>query len=214
MKYETSGDRLKRRRKELRLTQRQLSKKVGVSAPSITQWELGNTNPRGESLNLLCKALNCSLDWLLYGYGDPEDKDQPVNLGPNLKDLYPIISWSQAAADNPIEEANKADADLYPCPAKCGANTFVLTVQGISMNPDFKNGDLIFVDPEKSAEHDSYVVIKNAGDNQAQFRRLVVDSGSMFLVPENPNWPEQFIKLDDSAKIIGVVVFSGRKYQP
>lgn len=213
MKYETSGARIRQRRKELKLTQRQLSRKIGVSAASITQWETDVTNPGGERLYLLSKALNCSQNWLLYG-GDPDEQEQPLKLGPNLKGLYPSISWTQAAAENPIEEANKADSELHPCPVKCSANTFVLIVQGASMEPLFQNGDLIFVDPEKQAEHDSHVVIKGNGDSQANFKQLVIDSGTKFLKPVNKDWPEQFVKLKESALIVGVVVFSGRRYQP
>tara|TARA_R110001583_G_scaffold191462_1_gene356624 strand:+ start:652 stop:1347 length:696 start_codon:yes stop_codon:yes gene_type:complete len=63
----TLGERSKERRKIIKLTQIQLSKKVGVSGVTISQWESGDTSPKGENLYKLAKALQCSPDWLLFG---------------------------------------------------------------------------------------------------------------------------------------------------
>jgi len=61
------GDRLRQRRKELKLTQKQIAKSAKVSPSSVTQWESGDTSPKGENLFSVCRALQCSPDWLLYG---------------------------------------------------------------------------------------------------------------------------------------------------
>ncbi|MPY24332.1 S24 family peptidase [Shewanella sp. YLB-07] len=63
----TLAERSKERRKIIKLTQIQLSKKVGVSGVTISQWESGDTSPKGENLYKLAKALKCSPDWLLFG---------------------------------------------------------------------------------------------------------------------------------------------------
>tara|TARA_R110002124_G_scaffold123818_1_gene282712 strand:- start:5450 stop:6148 length:699 start_codon:yes stop_codon:yes gene_type:complete len=63
----TLGERSKERRKIIKLTQIQLSKKVGVSGVTISQWESGDTSPKGENLYKLARALSCSPDWLLFG---------------------------------------------------------------------------------------------------------------------------------------------------
>ncbi|MGI2021695.1 S24 family peptidase [Shewanella glacialipiscicola] len=61
------GDRSKEQRKLIGLTQLQLSKKVGVSSVTISQWESGDTSPKGQNLYKLADALQCSPDWLMFG---------------------------------------------------------------------------------------------------------------------------------------------------
>ena len=71
----TLGERSKERRKIIKLTQIQLSKKVGVSGVTISQWESGDTSPKGENLYKLAQALMCSPDWLMFG--DSKHKKKP-----------------------------------------------------------------------------------------------------------------------------------------
>lgn len=72
----TLGMRSKERRKINNFTQLQLSKKVGVSSVTISQWESGDTSPKGENLYKLAKALNCSPDWLMLGDGKNTKKPE------------------------------------------------------------------------------------------------------------------------------------------
>ena len=75
----TLGQRIKQRRKELRLSQSKLSKAAGVSDSSISLWESDTTAPRGENLHKLAKILQCSPTWILFG---DEDKTpaEPVSV--------------------------------------------------------------------------------------------------------------------------------------
>lgn len=61
------GVRIAQRRKELRLTQEQLSDKMGVSLQTISCIELGKKAVRPENLANLCTYLNVSADYILYG---------------------------------------------------------------------------------------------------------------------------------------------------
>lgn len=63
-------NRLKNRREELKLSQEELGKKIGVSTTSIQNWESGAW-PKGNFAIELSNALGCSLDWLLKGEGKP-----------------------------------------------------------------------------------------------------------------------------------------------
>ena len=62
-----AGERIKKRRKDLGLTQQQLAKTVGVSHVSVSQWERGETEPSGDNLLSLATALRCDPGYLLYG---------------------------------------------------------------------------------------------------------------------------------------------------
>ncbi len=52
------------RRKQL-ISQKELSKMVGVSQGAISQWETGESSPRAEYLPRLADILGCTIDDLL-----------------------------------------------------------------------------------------------------------------------------------------------------
>lgn len=56
--------RFAQRRKDLRLSQRDMASKVGVSVNTIQSYESGNL-PRGSNLIIVAEVLECSVDWLL-----------------------------------------------------------------------------------------------------------------------------------------------------
>ncbi len=59
------NERLKKRRKELKITQANLGKLVGVSDVTIANYENGNREPNILTIQKLSKALNTSADYLL-----------------------------------------------------------------------------------------------------------------------------------------------------
>ena len=67
------GQRLRRRRKQLDLTQQELADLSGIKQGTLSDLERGRTEqPMGETLTGLCRALKTSPRWLLTGKGDPE----------------------------------------------------------------------------------------------------------------------------------------------
>lgn len=67
MKTQLMGERIRARRKELKIRQAALGKMVGVSNVAISQWERSETEPNGENLLALANALKCSPDYLMKG---------------------------------------------------------------------------------------------------------------------------------------------------
>ncbi|WP_050184329.1 helix-turn-helix domain-containing protein [Domibacillus robiginosus] len=59
------GERLKKLRKEKKLTQEELGKKVNVTKVSISGYETGNRSPDSETLQKLADFFNVSIDYLL-----------------------------------------------------------------------------------------------------------------------------------------------------
>lgn len=53
---------LRRARLTARLTQEELASAVGVTQPTVSQWELGNTIPTGPARRLLSQILGLPLD--------------------------------------------------------------------------------------------------------------------------------------------------------
>jgi SOS-response transcriptional repressor LexA len=125
--------------------------------------------------------------------------------------LCPLISWVQAGSwSEVIDNLQPGDAEeWFSCPTRCGPHTYVLRVTGVSMEPVFRDGELIFVDPEAEARHGSFVVVRLDHEKTATFKQLVVERGRRYLRPLNDRWPDPIIEVEGAATICGVVVFKG-----
>lgn len=53
---------IKDRRVAKGMTQGELARLIGVSAPAIAQWERGDTNPTADKLPAIAAALGCTID--------------------------------------------------------------------------------------------------------------------------------------------------------
>lgn len=56
---------LKKIRKEKQFTQEQIGKMLNISKVHVSYFEKGRSQPNAEQIIKLCKALNCSADYLL-----------------------------------------------------------------------------------------------------------------------------------------------------
>lgn len=61
------GKRIKEAREKKGLTQSDLAKAIKKSPATITQIENGNHNGTFEILSIICKKLDVSADWILFG---------------------------------------------------------------------------------------------------------------------------------------------------
>ncbi|ELI2614234.1 helix-turn-helix domain-containing protein [Salmonella enterica] len=61
------GERIRARRKELGMTQKDLAKEVNVSMAAVSLWEKGESTPGANKLELISNALKCKLKWLVAG---------------------------------------------------------------------------------------------------------------------------------------------------
>lgn len=64
------GERIKKVRKALDLTQREFSNRIGTTANVLTNYETGRRNPSATAFNNICKIFNISEKWLRTGEGE------------------------------------------------------------------------------------------------------------------------------------------------
>ncbi|WP_413722662.1 LexA family protein [Sodalis sp. RH24] len=130
--------------------------------------------------------------------------------------MVPVISWVQAGEWTEIgySEGDVSLSESYPCPVPCGPLTYILRVIGESMITEYNPGDMIFVDPEVPPTHGDDVVALLLETGETTFKRLVEDGGQKYLKALNPNWPEQYLKINGNCSIIGTVIFSGKPRRP
>lgn len=138
-------------------------------------------------------------------------KDANTHLGPDIRSLLPVISWVQAGEWMEIAEGYEPQYgdELLPCPVRCSKDSYVLRVHGISMEPKFHDGDLIFVDPHVDPVSGRYVVVMLEDTAEATFKQLFEEGGRQYLKALNPEWPKRIIEVNKNARICGVVVFKG-----
>lgn len=133
--------------------------------------------------------------------------DANVTAGPIFKGEVPLISWVQAGAWGGDAIAPEDAESWLMCPSPHSKHTFALTVRGVSMEPRYHDGDVIFVDPAVEPQHARNVVVRLAGEQQAMFRHLVVEGDKKFLQALNPDWPgPRLTELGPEDQIKGVVI--------
>ena len=197
---------------------RRLAKLSGSSASYVcqvrTQRPTPSGSPRGIGDDLAArfeKAMGKPDGWMdeFHAGEDPA----PVNAepGPGAHGVRPLISWVQAGAWTDAADSFSAhDAEAWlPCPVRCSPDTFVLRVRGESMEPRFRDGDLIFVDPAVPPDHGRFVVVREQDTHEAAFRQLIVEGEQHYLKALNPDWPARIVQSNSTASICGVVVFKG-----
>lgn len=64
---ETIGMNIARKCKELKISQKQLAETTGLTEAGISRYISGQRLPRLDILLKIADALNCTLDYLLYG---------------------------------------------------------------------------------------------------------------------------------------------------
>lgn len=113
-----------------------------------------------------------------------------VTAGPEIIGGIPLISFVQAGGwSGIVDNFQPGDAEEWlPRMTGVGPRSFALRVSGTSMAPDYQPGDIIVVDPDCRYNNGSLVVARLNGDNEATFKRLVIDGGSTFLEPINQRY--------------------------
>lgn len=199
------GQEIRRRRKALGMTLEDLEALVGIDNGNLSRIERGKQGYTPETLEKIATALGCTVSELYAGITNVEEL-------PHLGKI-PQVSWvaagqfSEASDPFPVGLAE----DWWICPVKHGPRTFALKVKGLSMfNPNgsisFSEGNIIFVDPDRGANHGSLIVARLEDSNEVTFKKLIVDGERRYLEALNPAWPERIIEINERATICGVVI--------
>lgn len=66
------GHRIKESRERVRLSQEALAQRIGVSQPTISDWENSKTEPTVDNMRTLAVELGVWFEWLVTGRGSRE----------------------------------------------------------------------------------------------------------------------------------------------
>lgn len=210
------GGAVRQLRKQNKLTLLALADMIdGYDGGNLSRFERGAQSMASDKFEQLAKALNCKPSDI-YLLADSQIKNQVNERSINynlenkidIQGRVPLISWVQAgdfceSAD--IFEPSSAE-EWVPCPMAHTDTSYALRVQGSSMEPRFREGDVIIVDPDVSPDPGKFVVAKRAGDHAATFKQLMMEGGEFYLKALNPAWPEPIIKLSEEWHVCGVAI--------
>ena len=192
------------RMEELGLQQKHLASRLGISRSRLGHYIRGRRPVSADFIVEVAQALGCSASWLLEG-------DASVERGPDIRASVPELDWVQAGRPESLcESSTLEDArDYHPSPFPSRPCLFCVRIRGASMEPRFREGDLVYIDPEEEPTHNKFVVVLLDGHTEATFKQLIIEGGRKYLMALNPDWPERVIEIDGNARICGVAVFKG-----
>ena len=140
-----------------------------------------------------------------------------VTASPGLLPV-PILSWVSAGRFD-----YSSDAD-FPAGVggegsiltdAVGEHIFALKVDSNCMEPEFRHGDVVVVDPSAEWKNGDFVVVKLLDKDEATFKQLKVYDSKIILHPLNPSYNDIEFELkhfDKKAKVIGRVVRKLKSY--
>ncbi|HFF4839576.1 TPA: LexA family protein, partial [Acinetobacter baumannii] len=161
-----------------------LARAVGVKPPSVSDWLSGKSKTmEGENLLKASKFLGVNPNWLASGNGSPHEMIKKTNeedlsniLFRDLKlHKIPVLDYVQAGFWHEVAyDGSSPHSYTYTDYVSCSPESiFSVIVQGKSMEPDFKEGDMLIVDASINPKPGSYVIAQN-GSHEATFKKYRV----------------------------------------
>ncbi|MBB4063910.1 S24 family peptidase [Gellertiella hungarica] len=134
------------------------SKRVG--ADGRQRW------PSTESVSKVLEATGATLDeFLAFVQGKPPAKTVPEGAFPPQIDSIPLLGFAQAGSggyfdDGGFPAGEGWDVVDFPTNAERRAGVYALEVQGDSMMPVYREGDVLIVEPGAQIRRGDRVVVK------------------------------------------------------
>ncbi|OSI09168.1 LexA family protein [Neisseria canis] len=199
----TIGERIRKMRKGMNLTQQDLAKKLkDVSHVAISQWESNTTKPNAENLYELSTLFGCDFGWLLKGI---ESESSNARLIPKISSVQiPLLRYEDVFEFDVTHPEIVTTVEFIMSDIKSSKITFALKLKGDSMEDAFLNGDIIIIDPMEKPEPGEFVLAIVGED--VLFRKYRIDNlGQFSLQPLNSDYPV-ISSNDTEIQIVGIMV--------
>lgn len=207
----TTGERIKRLRKEHHLTQEELGTHIGVQKAAIQKYEKGTVkNIKRDSLIKLAKVLDTTPEYLL-GWEETPSNIEEFDESEFVK--IPIIG-RVAAGTTCFAENNIVDYEpVHKGDISRGEQYAFLRVVGDSMYPVFMEGDLVLVRCQSSVDSGSYAVVTVDGED-GLVKKVVYGKNFIELQSINPMYPPRRFEGEEVMRIrvFGLVKEVKRKF--
>ena len=185
-------EKLKARRKELKLTQKEIAEQLGISFQAYSAWERGVKEPSEEKIRQIEKILKVAKGYFtqieivrLYNSLSNQGKEKVVVYARNL------------AQEEQAKKVTAISEKLYEYHV-------YERVSGDSMEPKYQNGSVALI-RETGFDYDGavYAVVCN---NQTYIKRVYREEDGLRLVSINPKYKDIHISYEEDPRIVGIVV--------
>lgn len=139
------------------------------------------------------------------------DHVEPLGNPLSLAGHVPVFSWDYLAAIQQGQPTTVTSIEVAPRPTGVGEGAYALKVRGPAMEPEFRDGWLVYIDPHANVNHGDFIVAQPAGRMIPLLRQLVIEGDRRYLQATNPAQPEPLIELGDG-RVFGRVVYQARAY--
>ena len=216
-------EKLKARRKELKLTQKEIAEELGISFQAYSAWERGIKEPSKEKVTQLENILKVAKGYFtqieivrLYNSLSKQGKDQVVLYARNLAQeeqtqkvatmperLYEYRVYERMSAGIGASVYDDQNFDTVYFNEEL-AHDFASWVSGDSMEPKYQNGSVALI-RETGFDYDGavYAVVCN---NQTYIKRVYREEDGLRLVSINPKYKDIFISYEEDPRIVGIIV--------
>ena len=216
-------EKLKARRKELKMTQKDIADRLGISYQAYSAWERGVKQPSREKVKLLEQILNAPKGYFteieivrIYNALSDEGKDQALSYVRSLvqkEQCKKVISISEKLYEYHVYEKmsagigssvyNDQNYDTVYFNEEL-AHDFASWISGDSMEPKYQNGSVALI-RETGFDYDGavYAVVCNS---QTYIKRVYREEHGLRLVSINSNYQDIFLSYDEDPRIVGIIV--------
>ena len=216
-------EKLKARRKELKMTQKDIADQLGISYQAYSAWERGVKEPSKEKIKRLEQILRVPKGYFteieivrLYNTLSNKGKNQVVEYARDLvqkektqqvisvsENLYEYHVYEKMSAGIGASVYDDRDYDIVYFDEEL-AHDFASWVYGDSMEPKYHNGSVALI-RETGFDYDGavYAVVCN---NQTYIKRVYREENGLRLVSINPKYKDIFITYDEDPRVVGIIV--------
>lgn len=216
-------EKLKARRKELKMTQKEIADQLGISYQAYSAWERGIKKPSKEKVKRLEQLLKAPKGYFteielvrLYNTLSNEGKNQVVEYARDLvqkektqkvisvsENLYEYHVYEKMSAGIGASVYDDREYDIVYFDEEL-AHDFASWVSGDSMEPKYQDGSVALI-RETGFDYDGavYAVVCN---NQTYIKRVFREEEGLRLVSINPRYDDILISYDEDPRVVGVIV--------
>ena len=206
----TTGDRMKARRKELKLSAEDVAAALNVSRATIFRNEKGDIEKLpGTALEPLAKVLQTTVAYLM-GWSDESSPAGVTPISANLVTIHyagPVAAHFNATPDDAYEQRT-IPAEWIG--RRRPEDFFLATVSGDSMYPQFQDGDEILCLRCSDMGVSGRIGIMLLGGDEATVKRIEYKPGEDWidLIPINPEFKPRHIEGVDleQCRVVGRVI--------
>ena len=156
-------------------------------APTDVRKKFEETQAENERYKALIKKGNISA---------AEIKDEPkgtFSAGRLVPIINKVLAGYPADFDDLDYPVGVAD-DYVRCPGVHDPNAFAVYVVGDSMEPKFKEGDIVVFSPKMQSQNGDDCFVRFASPHETTFKRVFFEDNNIRLQPRNEKYPPMIVE--------------------